>query len=82
MVRRLVSFALYQPLFLILLAAIFVAGGIAAFRSLPVEAFPDVADIQATVVTLVPGLAFAQGRNLRLDWTVGQFAEHLFNDGK
>src|SRR5438093_647294 len=57
MVRRLVSFALYQPLFLALLTALFIAGGIVAFRSLPVEAFPDVTDIQTTVVTLFPGHA-------------------------
>src|SRR5437867_13153067 len=57
MVKRLVSFALYQPLFMMLLTALFIAGGIAAFRSLPVEAFPDVADIQTTVVTLFPGHA-------------------------
>ena len=30
---------------------------VAAFRSLPVEAFPDVTDIQATVITLFPGHA-------------------------
>src|SRR5438132_9008494 len=57
MVKRVVSFALYQPLFLALLLLLFVAGGIAAFRSLPVEAFPDVADIQTTVITLFPGHA-------------------------
>ena len=57
MVKRLVAFALYQPLFFLLLTALFVAGGIVAFQSLPVEAFPDVADIQATVVTLFPGHA-------------------------
>jgi cobalt-zinc-cadmium resistance protein CzcA len=57
MVKRLVAFALYQPLFLLLLTALFVAGGVAAFRSLPVEAFPDVTDIQTTVITLFPGHA-------------------------
>ena len=57
MVKRLVSFALYQPLFLALIVLLFVAGGIAAFRSLPVEAFPDVSDIQTTVITLFPGHA-------------------------
>src|SRR5207248_2562801 len=57
MVKRLVWFALYQPLFLALLTALFIAGGIVAFRSLPVEAFPDVTDIQTTVVTLFPGHA-------------------------
>jgi cobalt-zinc-cadmium resistance protein CzcA len=57
MVRRIVSFALYQPLFLALVVVLFVAGGVAAFRSLPVEAFPDVSDIQTTVITLFPGHA-------------------------
>ena len=46
MVKRIVSFALYQPLFLALIVVLFIAGGVAAFRSLPVEAFPDVSDIQ------------------------------------
>ena len=57
MVRKLVAFALYQPLFLLLVTLLFVGAGIVAFRSLPVEAFPDVTDVQATVITLVPGHA-------------------------
>ncbi|MFI5178088.1 MAG: efflux RND transporter permease subunit [Vicinamibacterales bacterium] len=57
MVKRLVSFALYQPLFMGLIAALFIAAGIVAFRALPVEAFPDVSDVQATVITLFPGHA-------------------------
>src|SRR5207248_292785 len=57
MVKRIVAFALYQPLFLALLTALFIAGGIVAFEALPVEAFPDVTDIQTTVVTLFPGHA-------------------------
>ena len=57
MVKRIVSFALHQPLFLALIVLLFVAGGVAAFRSLPVEAFPDVSDIQTTVITLFPGHA-------------------------
>ena len=57
MVKRIISFALHQPLFLSLLTALFTAGGIAAFESLPIEAFPDVTDVQATVITLFPGHA-------------------------
>src|SRR6476646_1606428 len=57
MVRRLVSFAHDQPLFLVLLVGLFVAAGIAAFESLPVEAFPDVTDVQTNIVTLFPGHA-------------------------
>ncbi|MBI4740479.1 MAG: efflux RND transporter permease subunit, partial [Betaproteobacteria bacterium] len=57
MIRRIVAFALYQPLFVVLGLVLFVGGGIAAFQSLPVEAFPDVTDTQVTVVTLYPGRA-------------------------
>ena len=57
MIRRLVSVALHQPLYVALLLVLFVAAGVAAFRSLPVEAFPDVTDVQVTVITLFPGHA-------------------------
>ena len=57
MIRRIVSTALHQPLLIVMLLVLFVGAGIAAFRSLPVEAFPDVTDIQVTVITLFPGHA-------------------------
>src|SRR5438093_1114617 len=57
MIKGLVSFTLHQPLFLIMLTVLFGAGGFVAFRSLPVEAFPDVTDVQVTVITLFPGHA-------------------------
>src|ERR1041385_5332484 len=57
MIRRLVSIAIDQPLAIVMLLVIFVAAGVAAFRSLPVEAFPDVTDVQVTVITLFPGHA-------------------------
>ena len=57
MIQRVTSFALHQQFFLILLVGLFVAGGVAAFRALPVEAFPDVTDTQAQIITLFPGRA-------------------------
>jgi cobalt-zinc-cadmium resistance protein CzcA len=57
MIKRFVAFGLDQPFFLILLVALFIAGGIAAFQSLPVEAFPDVTDTQVQVITLYAGRA-------------------------
>src|SRR5207253_3455047 len=57
MIKRLVSFGLHQPSFLILLVALFIAAGVVAFRALPVEAFPDVTDTQVQVITLFPGRA-------------------------
>ena len=57
MIKRIVSFALHQPLFVLIATLLFVGGGIAAFKRLPVEAFPDVTDTQVTVITLFPGQA-------------------------
>lgn len=57
MIGRIVAFALHQPLFVWLGLALFVAGGTVAFKSLPIEAFPDVSDTQVTVITLFPGRA-------------------------
>ena len=50
-IKRIVSFALNQPLFIVLGMILFIGGGIAAFRRLPVEALPDVTDTQVTVIT-------------------------------
>ena len=57
MIRKLVHFALHQPLFAAMIAILFVAGGIVAFINLPIEAFPDVSDTQVNVITLFPGRA-------------------------
>src|SRR5437588_7215175 len=57
MVTRIVAFALHQPLFLLLLVVLFMASGVVAFNTLPIEAFPDVTDVQVTVITLFPGHA-------------------------
>ncbi len=57
MIRRIVTFALHQPLFVVLMAVLFIGGGWAAFHNLPIEAFPDVSDIQVNVITLYPGRA-------------------------
>jgi cobalt-zinc-cadmium resistance protein CzcA len=57
MIRKLVSFAIHQPLFMSLLLLLFIGAGVAAFKSLPIEAFPDVTDVQVAVITLFPGHA-------------------------
>ena len=57
MIQRVVAFALRQPLFFLLVSVIFIGAGIATFRTLPIEAFPDVTDVQVTVITLYPGQA-------------------------
>src|SRR5215468_3231360 len=57
MVKRIVSFSLDKPLFVALLTTLFVFADITAFRALPIEAFPDVTDVQVTVISLFPGHA-------------------------
>ena len=57
MIKRIVSFALHQPMFIVLMSVLFIGGGLAAFRNLPIEAFPDVSDIQVNVIALFPGQA-------------------------
>jgi heavy metal efflux system protein len=56
-IRRIIAFALDQPLLIVLGTVLFVGAGVAAFRGLPVEAFPDVTDTQVTVISLYPGRA-------------------------
>ena len=57
MMKRIVHFALHEPLFILLGLVLFIGVGVSAFRTLPIEAFPDVTDTQVTVITLFPGRA-------------------------
>ncbi|MGZ5269443.1 MAG: efflux RND transporter permease subunit [Ramlibacter sp.] len=55
--RRIIHFALHQPLFVVLGTLLFAMAGVIAFSNLSVEAFPDVTDTQVTVIALYPGRA-------------------------
>src|SRR6266576_6332179 len=57
MLRKLVWFALHQPLFLFLILALFIGAGVYSFQTLSIEAFPDVTDVQVPIITLFPGHA-------------------------
>jgi heavy metal efflux system protein len=56
-IERFVAAALRQRLFVLLCLAALVVTGVAAYRDLPVEAFPDLTNNQVVVVTDAPGLA-------------------------
>jgi cobalt-zinc-cadmium resistance protein CzcA len=60
MIRRVVDFALGNRLLVLGLALVLFAGGIAAFRDLPIEAYPDVADNYVEVITQWPGISAEQ----------------------
>ncbi len=55
--KKLIAYALHQPLFIVLGTLLFVMAGVFAFKNLSVEAFPDVTDTQVTVIALYPGRA-------------------------
>ena len=55
--KKIIQYALNQPLFIVLGTLLFVMAGVIAFKNLSVEAFPDVTDTQVTVISLYPGRA-------------------------
>ena len=57
MIDRLITFALHQRVFVLVLVTALVAFGWRALSNLPIEAFPDVQDVQVQIVTQLPGLA-------------------------
>ena len=60
MIERLVTFALQQRVFILAAVCALIAAGWYAVVNLPIEAFPDVQDVQVNVVTQAPGLAPAE----------------------
>jgi cobalt-zinc-cadmium resistance protein CzcA len=57
MIAKLLRFALQQRFVMIVLSLGLIALGIYSFRQLKVEAYPDISDTQAVVITLYPGHA-------------------------
>jgi cobalt-zinc-cadmium resistance protein CzcA len=60
MIRRVVDFALSNRMLVLGFALLLFAGGIVAFRHLPIEAYPDVADNYVEVITQWPGISAEQ----------------------
>ena len=57
MLDRLVTFALTQRVFVLVLTVAVAIFGWVSLSNLPIEAFPDVQDVQVQIVTQLPGLA-------------------------
>jgi cobalt-zinc-cadmium resistance protein CzcA len=60
MIRRVVDFALDNRLLVLAFAVILFAAGVVAFRDLPIEAYPDVADNYVQIITQWPGISAEQ----------------------
>src|SRR5476651_2079865 len=57
MLSKLIDFVLAQRVFVLILTVALAAFGIRAFNNLPIEAFPDVQDVQVQIVTQYAGQA-------------------------
>jgi heavy metal efflux system protein len=57
MIRRLVDFALDNPLLIAALGILLFIWGVISFRNLPIEAYPDVANNYVQIITQWPGRA-------------------------
>ena len=57
MIARIVAFALRQRFITLATVLVLTAAGIVSFSRLPIEAYPDVADVEVDVITLWPGHA-------------------------
>lgn len=57
MIDAVIRFALIQRLMILLLAATLMVGGLWAFRTLPIDAFPDISSPQVQVIVKAPGMA-------------------------
>ena len=57
MIRGLVDFSLNNRLLVVALAILLFAWGVVAFKSLPIEAYPDIANNYVQIITQWPGRA-------------------------
>ncbi|PYM15915.1 MAG: CusA/CzcA family heavy metal efflux RND transporter [Candidatus Rokuibacteriota bacterium] len=64
MIPRLIAFALHQRFVTIALALLLTCGGVMAYFRLPIEAYPDVGDVQVEVIALWPGHAVEEVERL------------------
>lgn len=60
MIAALIRFALVQRLMMLLVAVAVVIGGLWAFRTLPIDAFPDIYTPQVQVIVKAPGMTPAE----------------------
>ena len=56
MLARIAQFALIQRVLVLAGTALFAAAGVIAYRSLPVDAYPDVSSTQVKIIMKAPGM--------------------------
>lgn len=56
MLRRLIAFSLTQRIFMLLLAALVAGLGAYAFKTIPIDAFPNISPVQVKMILKAPGM--------------------------
>lgn len=56
MLRRLIEFSLTQRLFMLLVYGFLAGGGAYAFRTIPIDAFPNISPVQVKMIMKAPGM--------------------------
>jgi len=64
MVSRILDISLRQRMLIVILSLLIAGGGIYAFKTIPIDAFPDVTSVLVQVVTKAPGLSPAEVERL------------------
>ncbi len=56
MIKKLITFCVYNPLIILIVVGLSMAIGIASFLNLPIDAVPDITNTQVQIITRVDGL--------------------------
>ena len=77
MLRRLVEFSLSQRAFMLFCSLLVAAAGAYAFMRIPIDAFPNIAQVQVKIILKAPGMTPAGGRDpghqRRSKWSCSAF---------
>src|SRR5215212_11999267 len=57
MINGLIRFAVSQRILVLLMVTILIGGGVYSFQRLPIDAVPDVTNVQVIILTPAPSLA-------------------------
>ena len=57
MINAIIHFAVAQRLLVLLLVALIIGAGLWSFQRLPIDAVPDVTNVQVQILTAAPALA-------------------------
>ena len=57
MINRIIEFSLKQRLMVVAMVILIIAFGLKSLNTLPIDAFPDVTNVQVQIITEAPGLS-------------------------